>query len=58
MIIVNALQGNVHGNLNCENGAYVRLGLHLDVPSQCFRQLLTNGETQAHALGVELAMVA
>jgi hypothetical protein len=57
MIIADTLQGDVYGKLNGEYWAYVGLGLHLDVPTQCIRQLLADGETQAHALGVELAMV-
>ena len=57
-IIIDALQVNVHRNLNGEYRPNVGLGLHLDVPTQCLRQLLADGETQAHALGVELTVVA
>ena len=57
MIIVDALERNVYGNAHGEYRAYVGLGLHLNVPTQCIRQFLTDAETQTHALGVELAMV-
>jgi hypothetical protein len=57
MIIADTLEGNIYGKLNGEYWAYVGLGLNLDVSTQCFWQFLAYGETQAHALGVELAMV-
>ena len=57
MIVVQIKQGNVHRNLHGKFGAYVRLGLHLDVPTQCICQLLANCEAQAHALGIEVTMI-